>query len=80
MLIVEKMPLKGEVSGHALNSPGNNIVYHEKSWNHVVISPFIYSNFFLSNENFCRRSLGSYWSQCFQILCTPSGRLSVLCK
>ena len=24
--------------------------------------------------------LSSYWSQCFQILCTPSGRQSVLCK
>ena len=32
----------------------------------------------LSNENFCRRFLGSYGSQCFQILRTPSGRLSVL--
>ena len=46
----------------------------------LLISPFICSFFFLSNENFCRRFLGSYWSQCFQILCTPSGRLSVLCK
>ena len=44
MLSVEKMPLKGEVSGHALNSHGNNIVIMEnhekkimeKSWNCVV--------------------------------------------
>ena len=48
---------------------------------HILrISPFIYSFFFLFNENFCQRFLGSYWSQCFQILCKPSGRLSVLCK
>ena len=46
----------------------------------LLISPFIYSFFFLSNENFCRRFFGTYWSQCFQILCTPSDRLSVLCK
>ena len=31
MLSVEKMPLKGEVLGHALNSHGNYIVYHGKS-------------------------------------------------
>ena len=46
----------------------------------VLISPFICSFFFLSNGNFCHRFLSSYWSQCFQILCTPSGRHSVLCK
>ena len=46
----------------------------------LLISPFICSFFFLSNGNFCHRFLSSYWSQCFQILCTPSGRLSVLCK
>ena len=28
----------------------------------------------------CQRFLDSYCSQCFQILCTPSGRQSVLCK
>ena len=36
MLSMEKMPLKGEVSGHALKCHGNYIVYHGKSWNHVV--------------------------------------------
>ena len=36
--------------------------------------------FFLSNGNFCHRFLFSYWSQCFQILCTPSSRQSVSCK
>ena len=36
ILSVEKMPLKGEVSGHALNSHGNYIVYHGKSWNQFV--------------------------------------------
>ena len=38
---------------------------------------FIY---FLSNGNFCHRFLSSYWSQCFQILCTSSGWQTVLCK
>ena len=37
MLSVMKMPLKGKVGGHALNSHGNYIVDHgkimEKSWN-----------------------------------------------
>ena len=33
MLSVVKMPLKGEVGGHALNSYGNYIVDHGKSWN-----------------------------------------------
>ena len=34
MLSVEKMLLKGEVRGHALNSHGNYIVCHGKSWKH----------------------------------------------
>ena len=37
MLNMVKMPLKGEVGGHALNSHGNYIVDHEKSWkNHGI--------------------------------------------
>ena len=36
MLSMVKMSLRGEVSGHALNSHGNYIVYHGKSWNRVV--------------------------------------------
>ena len=37
-LIVVKMPLKGEIGGHALKSHGNYIVDHEKSWkNHVIV-------------------------------------------
>ena len=32
MLNVVKMLLKGEVGGRALNSPGNYIVDHGKSW------------------------------------------------
>ena len=32
---VVKMLLKGEVGGHALNSHGNYIVDHGKSWNCV---------------------------------------------
>ena len=47
---------------------------------YILISPFICSFFFLSNENFCHRFLSSYLSQCFKIVCTPSGRQSVLCK
>ena len=35
------------------------------------------SFFFLSNGN---RFLGSFWSQCFQTFCTPSGRKGVFCK
>ena len=31
-LSVVKMPLKGEVGGHALKSHGNYIADHEKSW------------------------------------------------
>ena len=33
MLCMVKMPLKGEVGGSALNSHGNYIVDHGKSWN-----------------------------------------------
>ena len=42
MLSVVKMPLKGEVGGHALNSHGNSNVDHGKSWkNHGIV----FSNF-----------------------------------
>ena len=38
MLRMVKMRLKGEVSGHALNSHGNYIVCHRKSWkNHGIM-------------------------------------------
>ena len=37
-LSAEKMPLKGEVGGHALKSPGNYIVDHGRSWkNHGIV-------------------------------------------
>ena len=36
--------------------------------------------FFLSKKNFCHRLLGSYRSQCIQILFTPSDSKSALCK
>ena len=37
-LRVVKMPLKGEVGGHALKSHGNYIVDHRKSWkNHGIV-------------------------------------------
>ena len=32
MLSLVKMPIKGEVESHALNSHGNYIVDHGKSW------------------------------------------------
>ena len=38
MLSMVEMPLKGEVGGSALNSHGNYIVDHEKSWkNHGIV-------------------------------------------
>ena len=38
MLCVVKMLLKGEVGDRALNSHGNNIVDHGKSWkNHGIV-------------------------------------------
>ena len=38
MLHVVKMALKGEAGGHALNSHGNYIVDHGKSWkNHGIM-------------------------------------------
>ena len=38
MLSVVKKQLKREVSGHALNSHGDYIVYHGKSWkNHGIM-------------------------------------------
>ena len=38
MLNVVKMPLKGEVGGHALNSHGNYFIDHGKSWkNHGIV-------------------------------------------
>ena len=38
MLSVAKMLLKGGVGGHALNSHGNYIVDHGKSWkNHGIV-------------------------------------------
>ena len=38
MLSMVKMPLKGEVGGHALYSHGNYIVDHGKSWkNHGIV-------------------------------------------
>ena len=40
----------------------------------------LFVHFLFSNGNFPCRFLSSYWNQCFQILCTTSGRQSVLCK
>ena len=38
LLCVVKMPLKAEVGGDALNSHGNYIVAHGKSWkNHGIV-------------------------------------------
>ena len=44
MLSVVKMSLKGEVGGHALNSHGNYIVDHGKSWKNdeIVFFKFLW--------------------------------------
>ena len=45
MLIVVKMLLKRDVGGHALNSHGNYIVDHGKSWNnHGIVFLNLYGN------------------------------------
>ena len=45
MLSVVKIPLKGEVVGHALNIHGNYIVDHGKSWkNHGIVFLNFYGN------------------------------------
>ena len=45
MLSVVKMPLKGVVGGRALNSHGNYIVDHGKSWkNHGIMFLNYYGN------------------------------------
>ena len=54
MLSMVKMLLKGEVGGHALNSHGNYIVDHGKSWkNHGIV--------FL---NFCRNPDFEVYAKC----------------
>ena len=47
---------------------------------HIAYQSLYLFIFFLSNGNFCHRFLSCYWRHCFQILCTPSGWQSVLCK
>ena len=50
MLSMVKMSLKGEVGSHALNSHGNYIVDHGKSWkNHGIV----FSNF-CGNSELCQ--------------------------
>ena len=45
LLSVVKMSLKGEVGGHALNTHGNYIVDHGKSWkNHEIVFLNFYGN------------------------------------
>ena len=46
------MPLKGEVGGHALNSHGNYIDYHGKSWNSVFYFLWEPCGVFLSSADF----------------------------
>ena len=54
MLSVVKMPLKGDVGGHALSSPGNYIVDHGKSWkNHGIV----FLNFCGNPANFIGNSI-----------------------
>ena len=52
----------------------------KKKQPHIAYHSLYLLIFFLSIENFCHRFLGSFWSQCFQILCTSSDSQSVLCK
>ena len=60
--------------------PSDSLYRFTKKQPHIAYQSLYFIFFFLSNENFCHRFLSSYWSQCFKILCTPSGRQSVLCK
>ena len=55
MLSMMKMLLKGEVGGHALNSHGNYIVDHGKSWNYVfefLWEPYVFNSLPTSGD-FC---------------------------
>ena len=58
MLSMVKMLLKGEVSGHALNSHGDYNVYHGKSWkNHGIVL-----------LNFCGNPACSFlWQMCSSV-------------
>ena len=47
---------------------------------HIAYQSLFCSFFFLFNGNYYHTFLSSYWSHCFKILCTPSGRQSVLCE
>ena len=47
---------------------------------HIAYQSLYLFIFFHSNGNSCHRFLSSYWSRCFQILCSLSGRQTVLCK
>ena len=63
MLNVSKMPLKGEFGGFALNSHGNYIVYHEKSWSCVfefMWEPWL-AGLHLAIPNFLCTSLFFLW-------------------
>ena len=44
----------------------------------LFVPLFVHFSFFLMEISV--RFHGSYWSQCFKFLCTPSGRQSVMCK
>ena len=46
-------PLKGDVGGHALNSHGNNIVHHGKSWSCVF--EFLWESYYFM-INVCHHS------------------------
>ena len=53
MLSVVKMPLKSEVGGHAINSHGNYIVDHGKSWkNHGIVFFIFCGNPDISDHRF----------------------------
>ena len=58
----------------------DKLYYVTKEQPHITYQSLYLFIFLSLHCNFCRRFLSSYWSQCFQILCTSSGWQSVLCK
>ena len=79
MLSMLKILLKGEIGGRALNSHGNYIVDHEKSWkNHGIVFLIFYGNpLYRSFVDYERRRrnpsfLKKLWPQNAEVLFFPS--------
>ena len=71
MLSVVKLSLKEEVGGHALNSHGNYIADHGKSWNRVF-------EFFKGHGLVCDCDISWLYSSCF--LRTNYSKIDVGCS